>query len=185
MQAERRAARILCAILAAGAQVANAACLEVELVNPAPGSTISEARPRIEWRAIEGAEHYRLRLESRVPEGKVLSALDTLVTGTSFVPPAVLTDYQAAVKVRVSLPCPDVDDPTVGELQPRFYIDVSPACPAVQDVYWADGGRIAWAPQPRAKRYDVSIISADDGALLAQAQTSAPNVSVAATARPF
>ncbi|HTT37037.1 MAG TPA: hypothetical protein VMH32_05155 [Burkholderiales bacterium] len=110
----------------------------------------------------------------------MLASLDTLVTGTSFVPPSALTDYQAAVKLRVSLSCADADEPTVGELQPLFYIDVSPTCPAVSELRWAGAGRIAWPAQPSARRYDVSIFAAADGTLLAQQQTTVPSVSVAA-----
>jgi hypothetical protein len=85
------------------------ACQSSGIVAPARGSTVADARPVLTWLVIPGAIRYRVEIESRVPEGRILVSLDTQVSGTRFQPPQPLTDHRAAVKVRVTAGCPPDD----------------------------------------------------------------------------
>jgi len=60
---------------AAGAQ----GCPMAEVIAPGKGETIAASRPTIEWRALAGVERYRVQIESRIPEGRMLGRIDTVV----------------------------------------------------------------------------------------------------------
>src|SRR2546426_398899 len=100
-------------------------CQEAEVTQPSGGSTVADARSVVAWRAIPGATHYRVEVESRVPEGPVLVSLDTQVSATAFRPPQPLTDFHAAVKLRVTAGCPTDDGSRLREKYASFYIDTS------------------------------------------------------------
>jgi hypothetical protein len=156
-----------------------AACPEAEIIVPAQGSAVAQARPRIEWKAVAGASEYRVQLESRVPEGRVLAQFDTRVSGSVFTPPSPLTDYQAAVKVRVAVACDEPDEAPVSELQPRFFVDVSGTCPAVEELRIdAATARISWRGAASARRYEVRFFSGDEAAGGAMVGTIAPSIAL-------
>jgi hypothetical protein len=136
------------------------ACTEAELLEPS--AIVADARPILSWRAIPGAADYRVEIESRVPEGQILVTLDTRVSGTRFQPPRPLTDFRAAVKVRVTAGCPADDGRRLRERPASFQIDTSPLCPAPARVGLSeDGGAIEWSAVPAAVRYDVWLLSPD------------------------
>src|SRR5512143_37264 len=87
-------------------------CLEPVVTSPARESTQSSVRPGITWEAVPGVSGYRLRLTSRQPEGRTFATIDTLVSGTRFVPPQALTDGFAVVRVSVTSQCPAGAVPT-------------------------------------------------------------------------
>lgn len=172
--------RALLAAIALAAQPAlAAACPEAEIIVPAQGSAIAQGRPRIEWKAVAGASEYRVQLESRVPEGRVLAQFDTRVPGNVFTPPSALTDYQAAVKVRVAVACDEPDEAPVSELQPRFFVDVSSTCPAVEELRMDTAtARISWRGAASVRRYEVRIFSGEDAAGGAMVGTIAPSIAL-------
>ncbi len=176
----RRGVRALLAAITFAAQPAVAAgCPEAEIIVPTQGSLVGQARPRIEWRAVAGASEYRVQLESRVPEGRVLVQFDTRVSGSVFTPPSPLTDYQAAVKVRVAVACDEPDEAPVSELQPRFFVDVSGTCPAVEDLRIdSAAARISWRGAASVRRYEVRIFSGEDAAGGAAGGTIAPSIAL-------
>jgi hypothetical protein len=146
-----------------------AICAEAELIEPA--AIVADARPLITWRAIEGASRYRVEIESRVPEGRVLVSLDTQVSGTSFQPPRPLTDFRSAVKVRVTAGCPTDDGSRLREKPASFHIDTSPLCPAPARIAASDDRQyLEWSAVARAIRYDVTLLSTD-GVVRWQGQT--------------
>ena len=55
-------------------------CAVAEIISPSQGSFVAQPRPPIEWRALPGVSRYRVQLESRVPEGRVLASIDSVVT---------------------------------------------------------------------------------------------------------
>lgn len=150
------------------------ACEEAALAQPAPLSTVTGARPLVAWRALSGEGPYRVEIESRVPEGRVLVSLDTLVDTTRFRPPRPLTDHRATVKVRITRGCPVDDGSALRERPASFQIDTRPLCPApARLALSADRRQLEWTAVPRALRYDVSLLDLD-GVRLAQAETRAP-----------
>lgn len=146
-------------------------CPAAELMAPAIGQTVSAGRPSIEWRAIPGVERYRVQMESRIPEGRVLNRFDTVVSGTKFVPPTALADEQAAVKVLVTAECSAASQPTVIEEPARFFIDLRASCPVPAAVQAKDGKRITWGKVAGAQQYELAVYSTIDGRSLLQAET--------------
>ncbi len=156
-----------------------ATCSEAELIEPS--AIVADARPTLSWRAIPGASQYRVEIESRVPEGRVLVSLDTQVSGTSFRPPQPLTDFRSAVKVRVTAGCPIDDGSRLREKPARFQIDTSPLCPGPERIGPSEDGRdIEWSAVPAAIRYDVVLLGPDGGVLL-ESQTQRTRLPLPAT----
>jgi hypothetical protein len=149
-------------------------CPAAELMAPARGQTVSAGRPSSEWRALPGVERYRVQMESRIPEGRVLHRFDTVVTGTKFVPPTALADERAAVKVLVTAECSAAAQPSVIEEPARFFIDLRASCPAPAAVEVRDGKRIAWGKVAGAQNYELAVYSAIDGRSLLQAESLEP-----------
>ena len=156
------------------------ACEEIPLTSPARSSTVAESRPTLSWPPLTGADRYRVQLESRVPEGRVLLSLDTLVSGTTFRPPRALTDFRAAVKVRVTHGCSADDITALREKPAWFQIDTSPLCPAPARIaVTGDRRTLEWAPVPGALKYDVSLRSTE-GDAKGQGETKIPHYTLPA-----
>jgi hypothetical protein len=149
-------------------------CPPAELASPERGQTIAASRPSIEWRAVPGVERYRVQMESRIPEGRMLNRFDTVVTGTKFVPPTALADERAAVKVLVTAECSAAAQASVIEEPARFFIDLRASCPAPAAVEVKDGKRIAWGKVAGAQHYELSIYSSLDGKSLLHAESVEP-----------
>lgn len=150
-------------------------CQESQVIEPTARSTIAESRPVVAWRPIPGASHYRLEIESRFPEGRVIASLDTQVRGTTFQPPQPLTDFRAAVKLRVTAGCPADDGSRLREKAASFYIDTSPLCPAPARIAVSDDQRnLEWSVTEKAIRYDVTLLR-PDGTVVRQGQTQRRN----------
>lgn len=151
------------------------ACPAAEIISPAQGSFVAHPRPAIEWRALPGASRYRLQLESRVPEGRVLARFDSVVAGTRFVPPANLADSRAAVKLLITADC-GAQAPSVTENAAWFFMDLSALCPAPAEILVnaAPGPVVTWQPVKQALRYEVSVFTAAEGRLLAKAESVEP-----------
>src|SRR5690348_18378990 len=96
---------------------------------PAPeqsaAPSVEERQPRISWKAVEGATGYRVRILSRVPNGKISASYDSVVQTTSFLPPQPLADQRAKVTVRLNAIC---GKETSEDGVATFVIDATPAC---------------------------------------------------------
>src|SRR6266571_4789138 len=66
------------------------------------GQVTTEKQPQIDWTVVSKANAYRVYLQSRVPEGRVVSVHDTAVKQAAFLPPQPLAEHRAKVTVRVS-----------------------------------------------------------------------------------
>ena len=152
-----------------------AACPIAEIVSPEQGTFIAQPRPPIEWRALPGISRYRVQLESRVPEGRVLASIDSVVTGTKFMPPANLTDSRAAVKLQITAEC-GVDGPSVTEYAAWFFLDLSSLCPPPDEISVSAGTSpaLSWKPVKQALRYEVSVFAASEGKLISKVETLEP-----------
>ena len=145
-------------------------CVPADLIAPAE-HVISEARPTLMWRPLPGVSRYRLRLQSRVPEGEIKVALDTLVDGTQFTPSRPLADHRAIVKVLVTSLC----DPQAGlDSGARFYIDTGLSCRMPPLAFDAKAARWSWLPAAGALGYEVYRYEMPDGKLLGREDTPQP-----------
>jgi hypothetical protein len=99
-------------------------------VNLRPGLTTSDLKPTIEWNVVRGASTYNLKLQSRVPNGRVLAQHDAVVNEPRFVPPQPLASYRAKVTVRLAAIC---GKETSAESVSWFTIDTAIACREGQD----------------------------------------------------
>lgn len=158
----------------AGPRPAVAGCAPAEITAPAADATLADTRPVITWRPVPGATAYRVRVQSRVPEGAVITDLDTLATAPRFAPPQPLTDHRAIVRVTVTPDCGDAAETAAPLPGHRFFIDTRLTCPAATDLQVqrdAKGARLTWTPTPGAVRYEVLAFGADDWRLQGRGET--------------
>jgi hypothetical protein len=178
---ERRAAGALCcgsSILAAAwcipaftapAADASAPCQPLPLLEPR-ASTIAESRPTFKWQPLPGVQRYRVRLESRIPEGELVASIDSVIEGSSFVPPRPLATHRAQVTVAVTASCEQVHQ--AGE-SARFLIDTGLAC-RMDRLKQVPGGAWTWEPAPDAIEYELFRYAMPSGKLLSRALVSSP-----------
>lgn len=128
-------------------------------------AVVNDSRPVIRWAPVAEAGHYRIQLRSRVPEGKTLVTLDTVVQDAEFHPPQPLADYHAQVQVTVSAYCRDgygpASDPAAGG---RFYIDTSSSCTLTLPLELRREGtqwRMTW-PAVHLPDFDLYLDSTSD-----------------------
>ena len=164
--------RFIAAIAAACALAhAHAECAPVEILDPVRNSTIHGARPDIRWGGFSGVKVYRVQIESRVPEGRVIERIDTRVGDTRFVPPRPLTDRRAAVKLLVTADCPD--STSIATRPAWFFVDVAPNCPSIQKLSFSGAStKVEWARTSGATRYELEAYSVSDGRLIARKETT-------------
>jgi len=155
---------------------AHAECAPVELLHPLQNSTLHDARPDIKWAALPGVKLYRVQIESRVPEGRVLERVDTRISDTRFVPPRPLADRRAVVKLLITADCPE--SAPIATRPAWFFIDLGPSCPAVQGLsfFGANAPRVEWARTGGATHYEVEAYSAAEGRLIARKETTLASI---------
>jgi hypothetical protein len=157
-------ASAVAALVGAGGQAL--ACEPTKVLRPVRGEVIADARPVIAWGPLPGAKSYRVQLEARVPEGRMLATIDTVVSATTFSPPQPLTDYRAAVKVRVTAECPTAGFDALREQPAWFFVDTALACAAPTDLRFdAATSTLEWRGGGAAQRYEVFVYAGAEGAL--------------------
>lgn len=164
---------LLAMMLLESGSVAAAPGCRLARVLVANGQTVSDVRPKIDWEPIPGVERYRLRLESRIPEGALLEAIDTGVEGTSFQAPLRLTDVRARVKVVVSEACntlPPIDDGS------WFVVDPTSRCRLEPRSVEFAGDQVRWSAVADAIEYDFQVHDMPGGKLSVSERTVRPEV---------
>lgn len=153
----------------ASAEPTQQICGAVSITEPAEFQ-LSTARPQIAWLPVPGARAYRVKVDSRVPQGEKVFTLDTEVTSPSFLPASPLAEQRAKVRVEITPVC-QAGPGTPALLQ--FYIDTSPACGQVADLrVEVDNGKrnLIWHGPSTATRYSLWVYTLDKGRLLAKAE---------------
>ena len=164
-----RTLRSIAAAWAVGAgAAAGAQCEALPVTVPGRDATINEARPEIAWRAVAGAKSYRVQIESRVPEGRVIERIDTQVSSNRFVPARPLADERAAVKILVTADC--AGTPNLAEQPAWFFVDAAAACAPAKALAFPAGG-VEWDRTAGATRYQVEVYSTPEGRLLSRVET--------------
>jgi hypothetical protein len=148
------------------------ACDAPALQSPAE-KVIVEKQARIAWDPVAGATEYRIRLLSRVPNGRIVASHDTVVSEPHFMPPQPLAEQQAKVVVRLNALC---GTQTSAESVSSFIIDTSPVCLIGELSASAAGGKaiLQWPAVAGATRYEVRAYAVLDGQLLASQETRTP-----------
>lgn len=160
-------------------QHAFAECTVAEIIKPARETTVHDARSDIEWQPLPGVQGYRVQIESRVPEGRVMQRIDTRVIGTHFAPPRPLTEQRATVKLLVTEDCP-TGVPGIAERPAWFYVDMITACSVPTDISISNTAtaKVTWIRVARATRYVIEVYAADDGRLIKQEETLATSTNL-------
>jgi hypothetical protein len=138
------------------------ACEPPELAANSP----ADQHPRLTWPAVEGATSYRVRVQSRIPDGRVLAFHDTVVAAPEFLPPQPLTEHRAKVTVRLNAIC---GAETSAESVSTFVIDTSPLC-ELEEIE-ADKAGVKWRPVAGARSYELRAYRLSDGRLLVSQTT--------------
>jgi hypothetical protein len=148
---------------------AAAGCTAPKLIGPNAGS-LTERQPRLTWETVTGATGYRVRLQSRVPDGRVIAAHDTVVSGPGFLPPQALAEHRAKVTVVLSAMC---GSQTSAESISSFVIDTSARCRLGELDATLESGKasLRWRAVAGAQSYEVRAYRLLDGRLLASQET--------------
>jgi hypothetical protein len=157
------------ALLMSHAMAAHAFCDAPQLSLPAPNE-VTGTQLRLAWTRVPHASAYRVRLQSRVPDGRVLAAHDTVVKSPEFLPPRPIAEHRAKVTVRLSAIC---GSETSAESVSSFVIDTSPTCKLGGLEATLDAGKasVKWPALAGARSYEVRAYRLADGRLLASQQT--------------
>lgn len=141
-------------------------------------SIVADKHPQVAWAPVLGATMYRVRLQSRVPNGRVVASHDTTVTAPLFRSPQPLAEQRAKVTVRLNAVC---GAETSAESRSWFLIDTSARCRLGDVAASSTGGkaRIDWKTVPGAQTYDVRAHALTDGRLIASEETRSPSVQMA------
>ena len=147
------------------------ACGPVVVIEPhAP--KISDSRPNLAWEPMPGASAYRVKLDSRIPEGEKVFSAEVQVSTTSFLPAKALTESRAHVRATITPICGTADGiPTIYQ----FDIDTAPACGTDSNIRIsnADGKRqLLWAGPKSAQSHNLWVYAVDTGKLLSNAEVS-------------
>lgn len=134
------------------------------------GTTLTETRPLIAWEPVAGATSYRVKVLSRVPNGKVLASHDAVVAAPAFVSPQPLAEQRAKVQVRLSAIC---GSETSAETVSSFDIDASPNCRLGELEARREKAAVElrWKTVLGAQGYEVRAAALLDGKLIASAET--------------
>ena len=104
----RPGARVNCLLVAVAALLCSTIAI-AECESPRPhvtnSSTMQVTKDIISWTQIWGASAYRVQLRSRVPNGRVLTQLDVVVSEPRFSSTRLSGDFRAKVSVRLSAIC--------------------------------------------------------------------------------
>jgi hypothetical protein len=149
---------------------AGLACDTPQKVLPEDASAVTEGRPRLTWRIVDGATGYRVRMQSRVPEGRVIAAADTVVKTPTYLPPQPLADRHSKVTMRVNAIC---GKETSAETVSWFLIDTTANC-RLGEVKGSTAASLAWEAVEGARNYEVRAHRLSDGLLLASLETRTP-----------
>jgi hypothetical protein len=144
-------------------------CRPLPLLEPHE-ATIADPRPAIRWQPLPGVQRYRVRLQSRVPEGELVASLDTVIEGHSFVPPRPLTSYRAVVTVVVTGVCEQVEP---AGWSGRIFIDTGLGC-RLGALEQQPGDAWTWRAAPGAIEYEVFCYAMPSGKLRWRKMTSTP-----------
>lgn len=167
----RSAACLLAAMAIALGGAARAECAAPELAI-ARDSVVAEKQTPVAWRPVEGATAYRVRVLSRVPNGRIVASHDTLVTSPSFLSPQPLAEDRAKVTARISAIC---GAETSAESVVAFTIDATSTCRLAELSAEVAGAKanLKWPSVKGAGSYEVRMFSLD-GAFISAQETRAP-----------
>jgi len=161
--------------LAFHAAAALAECAAPERASPA-GSVVADRQALIAWKPVEGATAYRVRVLSRVPNGRIVASHDTVVAAQSFRSPQPLAEDHAKVTARISALC---GAEASAESVFAFTIDTTPAC-RLDELSAETAGtkaNLKWPAVKGAASYELRVFSLE-GAFISAQETRVPEAQV-------
>lgn len=166
---------LLAAIAIAFHGAALAECAAPERAMQA-GGVVADKQTPISWKPVEGATAYRVRVLSRVPNGRIVASHDTVVTSQSFLSPQPLAEDRAKVTARISAIC---GGETSAESVFAFTIDATSTCALAELSVRRAGAKadLKWPAVKGAGSYEVRMFSLD-GAFISAQETRAPAAQV-------
>lgn len=137
--------------------IAAPSCEPPHLLSPTL-KTIATAQPLIKWSAVSGATSYRLQINSRALEDKIIAQIDTQVTGTRYQVAQPLAESTARVAVVIIANCGEGAADVVRGTG-RFYIDLRPLCVLESATVGrnTDNWRVTWPEVSGVASYEVAV----------------------------
>ena len=125
------------------------ACEQPTLIFPAQHDDVVTARPVISWLPVASASGYEVSIQSRIPEGEVITQFSTTTVDTKYIPSAGLSRDRAIVSVKVRTQCGTAG--ASGESERIFFVDVRGLCPIPTKITSVSLGQFiktSWEPNP-------------------------------------
>lgn len=130
-------------------------CERLPLLEPAPGATVSDARPWLVWPAGAPA---RVQLAQIAPESGLLRTDDVWVAGDRLRLPAAAVGPLTSVKVIVSRHCPHSDAAALQAQGPAFFIELGARCSVDAARLRVRDGVAQWPAVPGAGHYRARVL---------------------------
>lgn len=150
------------------------ACGPVTVIEPHIPK-ISNSRPNIAWEPIRGASAYRIKLDSRIPEGEKVFSVEVQVSTPSFLPAKALTESRAHVRATITPICGAADG--ISTIH-QFDIDTALACGIDSNITISNAGgkrQLLWTGPKSAQSHNLWVYAVDTGKLLFNAEVSESN----------
>ncbi len=153
-----------CAVLAVLYSHAAPACDSAGLLFPQNHATVRDARPLFTWAAVPGATGYRVRIASRVPEGRAIDRIDTRTARPEFAAFTLAGAMRGEPRVKVLLEVETECGAHVAPAAVAEFLLENPAPCALADgaLPVLRNGMLSWPAHAASQAYEVCV-SANDG----------------------
>ena len=149
------------------------ACEQPVIIVPGQHDDVMSAKPVISWLPINGATGYEVAVQSRIPEGEVVTQFMTTTTETKFIPLTSLSRDRAIVSAKVKARCGAAS--VSAESERIFFVDVRGTCPLPSRVTSVPMGqfvKVSWEANSQFDEVEVrSFASTSMGPLGRVART--------------
>lgn len=149
------------------------ACDQPVIIVPGQHEDVVSAKPVIAWLPVNGATGYEIAVQSRIPEGEVVTQFMTMTADTKFISQTALSRDRAIVSAKVKARCGVAS--VSAESERIFFIDVRGTCPLPSRLTSVPMGqfvKISWETNPQFDEVEVrSFGSASMGPLERVART--------------
>lgn len=157
---QSNAARCITAIGLALASHCAHACGRPAWLFPPAQSTVQQAQPLLRWAAVHDATAYRVRMASRVPEGRAIERIDTRTVLPQW---ALTSALRGEPRVKVSL---EIEAECGTQISPPLLAEFLLEPPARCTISGSLGmtlrqDTLRWAAQPGSEAYEVCVTAAE------------------------
>lgn len=132
------------------------ACDQPVIIVPGQYDDVMSAKPVISWLPVNGATGYEVAVQSRIPEGEVVTQFMTTTTDTKLISQTAVSRDRAIVSAKVKARCGVAN--VSAESERIFFVDVRGACPLPSRLTTVPMGqlvKVSWETNPQFDEVEV------------------------------